>query len=220
MGRKNKNALARGRLVANREQRGGKVIAAFRRVHQDDADLISARLVDLAQSNDIPALKVARGLRAFVLDPRLSGRDFNRGYLSAVMCRSIIDEALDREGVDTQSIEASLGEPELLDGKRRTVLVPLGSKILSAECRGFNLALANHNVPGFSTSGKQRGRRDMVLPKIAVATFDQPISRKAEPGVMEAVSLGLELAFVKQSGRVALGPLNVSTYQVERSPAL
>lgn len=221
MGRKHNNtAMPRGRLVAYKEKRGGKVISAYRRVEQEDSDMIGARLLELAGSEDIPPLRVAKGLRAFVLDPRLSGRDFNRGYLSAVLCRKVIDQALDQKGVDADKIQAKLEEPELLQGKRRTILVPLGSTVLSAECRGFNTALAHFNVPGFSASGKKSGNRGESHPKIAIATFVQPVSKASESDILEAVGLGLDLALMEQDGFINLGELKVQTHPVERSPDL
>lgn len=179
MGQKRKFYSERSALKANREDRNGRVLKAFRRVAQDDVELIGGGLMELSESHDIPKLKPQRrGLQAFIFDPRLMDRNTNSALMAGFQIGRLVtaldnDLAIDRdEGYDVEIKSCSLQ-----GHNRTTVLAELQSDRLTKEREAIYSILGSHGIKGFSTDGKRKGHRNKETITFPIGTFDNPIPK-------------------------------------------
>ncbi len=200
-------------LKANQEDRGGNVVKAFRKADQNDASLMAGSLYELSQSNDIPPVSVRTGYEAFVLDPRKLDKRIIRGMIAGLEIGKFTARICRSEEVDeNHGYDVSLGDPELLLPKRRTLLVPLQSEKLKEEVLGVGKILHDQGIPGFSSDGRQP-KHKLGMPKIAIGNFDQPVSKRDENQILEAVDLGLDVALMRSERSIGLGELVIKQYR-------
>lgn len=203
--------------MPNKTDRPGKILSAFRKVDSESSSLIGGVLGDLMGSEDIPVLRnIPTGHRAFVFDPRLLDKRFNKGFIAGVQferLRSRVD-VVDTHHDDTLS--ARIGEVVLLPDKRRTLLLELIAPELTEERRAFYASLAHIGISGFTVDGHISGRRNVGNPTISIGTFAQPVSKANEGDILDAVATSIEVSFASYGGDVELGPLEVRTFSPGR----
>jgi hypothetical protein len=158
----------RSNLVANSEQRPGKVLSAFRKLDSDSSSLIGGIVGELASSGDIPELKsIPYGHRAFVFDPKLLDRRFNRGFIAGAKLVELNCRVKETYVDLDDTIEASIGRVILLPDRRRTLLAEVVSPRLIAERKNFYAALAHVGIVGFTADGAEVAVDQWVILQLA-----------------------------------------------------
>ncbi len=201
-------------LESDREKQGGKIVKAFRRVDPEHASYIGGMLSELVQSGDIPAMNTAQGMQVFSLDPRRFSRKFNIGFLAGVQVGKFTTQIEASETIDNnQCLDVKLGLPSLLTTKRQAVLAPVISNLLMKEILDINRMLADNGAKGFKPNGELKGHRS-IIPKLFLGNFAEPLSKKAEPDVMDAIAVGMAVLPMSINDELCLGELEFRTYSV------
>lgn len=201
-------------LGLEHDQSPGKILSAFRKVDSDSSSLIGGALGSLESSNDIPRFKnIPLGHRAFVFDPRLLDKRFNRGFIAGAKFVELSKRVHETCLIDSrEDLQAKVGEVALLANNRRTLVVELESSALDHERASFYEALAIVGIKGFTGAGKVSGTRKNKPVAVAIGTFSQPIAMHHEPEIIEAVTTALELNLSEYDSCVELGELEIRTY--------
>lgn len=204
----------RSALEADQEKRGGRVLKAFRRVEQDDADLIGGAIMELAADNAIPPVRpINRGYRTFIFDPRLMGKGVNENLIAGIRIGQFLARLEHDEKISEEGFSAPLGEIILLPKNRTTVLIRLDCERLRLEREGVYRLLGASGVKGFTAQGNRSGHRPDI-PTLAIATFQQPVARVDESELLTAIDTILEVQLGGASTpEVRLGELEVKSYQ-------
>lgn len=201
-------------LSLEHDQPQGKILSAFRKVDSDSSSLIGGALGSLESSNDIPQFKnIPLGHRAFVFDPRLLDKRFNRGFIAHAKFVELSKRVHESSLVDSRiGLRAEIGGVALLANNRRTLVVGLESSALDHERASFYEALAFAGIKGFTSTGKVSGTRKNKPVTVAIGTFRQPVAMDRESEIIEAVTTALELNLSEYDSYVELGELELKTY--------
>lgn len=203
-----------GRLQANRENRGGRVLKVFRRVDDDSFSIIGGALSELTQSEDIPPVRTATKADAYILDPRLMPRNFNAGFITGYQFGRITTNIQKDEDISDEGYDVHLGDIDILDNNR-TVIAEIKSERINRERASLYCIMGQAGVKGFTGNGHRRGHRDGTGPTIVIGTFSQAVPKSDKESYINVIETGVQVSLASaNAGRIGLGELQVRTYMV------
>ncbi len=196
----------RNHLLANRELRDGRVLKVFRHVDPEHSSSIADILTDWARSGDLPEFdNIPRKHTAYILDPRLMGQGFKRGFVPRYRPAEARRE-IERSCQDSsQAVMAKIGKISVEGRNRKVVLAQLASEELLEERKELYGILGSAGLKG--TSRRMNGKGGKIsCPTLFLGVLHEGVSRTEQGELGEKIDMALSMY---GSDIVQLGPSQV-----------
>lgn len=211
MSKKHFRYRQRTELLANKEQRTGKILKAFRVVDDEQSDMLNGILIDWVREGELPPINNYPNVHtAFVLDPRLTGKSFNNGFVAgAAAAFSIARRNLEEhERESDHEVDARIGAIKFARN-RKMFMAELESEKLLDERQAIYEALGDAGIRGF-LPGNARKKQRITPPTIVLGTLQSPLSYDQEAQFADTLGTAFDAHGMTS---LSLGKLVIKGYQ-------